>query len=678
MCNQQALVVFLRALVAAKQTLALYPPGSETAMAWIERLRRSLDDAFRQGLIFPIRVARDSFAWAGGELPTTDRALKGLRFEMQSRGIGELSIEPSVENWELQAMLELLNKPIEQLASITAARSYLRDRAVVRVSVGGAGLGGFPASPDQDTGWGSGADESGSGAQLSGTDGDALDLLVESILELVDKRFESLAYDRTGLLEWFQSVSRGGRVDLLYAAVNMLGAMAQDSGDREVRARTTLEALMLLPEATRTPFFTDCLLPGAASDLTAFNLLTQVTEDELRRIARHVPRERLVALTTELLEYPWEEGKRLRLLEAITLTLERGAEPGASPAGPVLRPHADPPLLALRQAIIDACRPDVLLARSAVVLLALISSVHRGEYLGFAADALVELAREALAGGQPDLVLRVLRSLVFDDTPELSREPPTPTMLIRRKLAGPSHVSLVVDLLRRDSPMGPMDVATEYLRFTGPEGVEVFTALLAEEPDRRVRIRMCEVLARVGVPAIPPLLSRLVDKRWFVVRNALYTLRKIGHASAFPAIVAVLEHPDPRVRLEAVRVAIQVDRGAARAPVLRRVHDPDTAVRRAAISAVGTLGNDGAVPELRKVLLGSGARSEDDAEVQLGTIRALASIGTSAALDVLEAAVSRRTWFWRRAERRVRDLAAQTLSSREPRAHTSPKAVDDR
>src|SRR2546425_12175568 len=82
----------------------------------------------------------------------------------------------------------------------------------------------------------------------------------------------------------------------------MLGAMAQGSGDREVRARTTFEALMLLPDATLAPFFTDCLLPGAASDLTAFNLLTQVTEDELRGIARHVPRERLVALTTEPLE----------------------------------------------------------------------------------------------------------------------------------------------------------------------------------------------------------------------------------------------------------------------------------------------------------------------------------------------------------------------------------------
>ena len=109
-------------------------------------------------------------------------------------------------------------------------------------------------------------------------------------------------------------------------------------------------------------------------------------------------------------------------------------------------------------------------------------------------------------------------------------------------------------------------------------------------------------------------------------------------------------------------------------PALRMAESLVRDQRRAEIH----LFSDGAVPELRKVLLGSGARSEDDAEVQLGTIRALASIGTSAALSVLEAAVSRRAWFWRRAERRVRDLAAQTLSARKPRARVSPKAVDDR
>src|SRR5437773_11260970 len=125
MSNQQALLVFLRALLAAKKSLALYPPTSEAATAWIERLRRSLDDAFRQGLIFPIRVGRDRFTWAGGELPTTDPALKGLRFEMQSRRIAHLSIEPLVETWALPAMLEVLTTPVKQLDLITATLNYL-------------------------------------------------------------------------------------------------------------------------------------------------------------------------------------------------------------------------------------------------------------------------------------------------------------------------------------------------------------------------------------------------------------------------------------------------------------------------------------------------------------------------------------------------------------------------
>jgi len=73
------------------------------------------------------------------------------------------------------------------------------------------------------------------------------------------------------------------------------------------------------------------------------------------------------------------------------------------------------------------------------------------------------------------------------------------------------------------------------------------------------------------------------------------------------------------------------------------------------------------------VLLGSGARSEDDAEVQRETIRALASIGTAAALDVLEATVSRRTWFWKRADRRIRDLAAEALSGSKPRPPVLPR-----
>jgi len=76
---------------------------------------------------------------------------------------------------------------------------------------------------------------------------------------------------------------------------------------------------------------------------------------------------------------------------------------------------------------------------------------------------------------------------------------------------------------------------------------------------------------------------------------------------------------------------------------------------------VGTAAGDDAVPELGKVLLGSIARSQNDSEMQLETILAISSIGTSTALAVLEETANRPTWFWQRAESRLRRLAAQML-----------------
>ena len=44
MGNPQLLVLFLKALVAAKKSLSLYPVGSEMATGWIDGLHRSLEE----------------------------------------------------------------------------------------------------------------------------------------------------------------------------------------------------------------------------------------------------------------------------------------------------------------------------------------------------------------------------------------------------------------------------------------------------------------------------------------------------------------------------------------------------------------------------------------------------------------------------------------------------------
>jgi HEAT repeat protein len=664
MGNPQAIVPFLRAFLAAKKSLLLYPPGSRMAADRLQGVCQSLDDLPAQEPVFPIRVARDRFVWAGGDLVSADPALEALRLDLQAHGIAEFSIDPGVEDWEIREFVDFLNRPPEKILTVGDAPVHLRERGVVHVRVAGPGGLGLPGDPGQlSTAQSVGtADDTGGSALLGARPGrHPEDLLVDAILDAVDEQLTGLTYDRTGLLQWFLAISAGGRLESLCEAARLLVTMAEGQGDREVRIRTTLETLLLLPEATLKPLLSDWIVPKAATDLAVFNLLTQVTEDELAEIARHVPPEQLMTLTSDLLEFPWEEGKRRQLVQAITDTLRGGGETTAP--GPLLA--ADDPLMAeLRQEIVDACHPDVLLERSADLLLALATSGDGDEHLGFCIEALEEIIGEALGRGKLALATRVLQSLGpgAEGAAGPPRERADGIARLRRKAGDRALITQVAALLRQDTAPQQIDEVAGYLRLGPEEGLGEFATLLADEPDRRTRVRMCEVLARVGPSAIPVLVPRLGDQRWFVVRNVLYILGKIQQASTLPSVLAALDHPHQRVRVEAVRTASLIGGADSAARLGRCARDPDPAVQRAVIAVLSAPGNEGGVPPLRD-LLRTPAKGPDDVDVKLEAIRALAAIGTAQAHETLAAIASQPLRFWQRSGQQVREAAAAALAA---------------
>lgn len=665
MANPQAVLLFLRAFLAAKKSLALYPPGSKVATDSFHRVRGPLDDLFAQDPVFPIRVGRDRFLWAGGDLVSTDPALETLRLDLQAHGIAEFSIDSGVEDREIQEFLEFLNRSPEKILTVGDAPAYLRERGVVHVRVAAPGGLGLPAEPEEQAAvQGAGATDDTEGTALLGArrGRNPVDLLVDAILDCVDERLTGLTYDRAGLLHWFQAISDEGRLERLCAAAKMLVTMAEGHGDREVRVRTTLEALLLLPEATLKPLLSDWILPQGAMDLAVFNLFSQVTEDELAEIARHIPPEQLMTLTSDLLEFPWEEGKRRRLIQAITDTLRASGEPDMP--GSLLA--ADDPLLAeLRQEIIDACHPDVLLERSADLLLALVTTGDRDQHLGFSIEALGEVIAEALGRDRLALATRVLQGV--GASPAQAADLPSEhadawITRLRRKAADRTHITQVLNLLRQGSAPQQIDDVAAYLRLIPEEGLGEFAALLGDEPDRRTRVRMCEVLARVGSPVIPVLVARLGDERWFVVRNVLYILGKLRQASVLPSVLAAVDHPHPRVRVEAIRTASLIGGAGAITRLSRRAHDPDPAVRRAVIAVLSAPGNDDAIAPLRDILRAP-AKEADDVDVKLEAIRALATIGTPLAHETLAAIANQSVRFWQRSDHQVREAAAGALTS---------------
>jgi HEAT repeat protein len=652
--SDRVLVLFLRALMAARKSLGLYPAGSGIASTWVRRLHRSLGDFFQQGLCFPVRVDPDRFVWAGPDVRTVEPTLETFRFDLESRGIRELEIDASVEEWELQTFLELLNTPSAELLQLGGASGFLSQRGVLRVRIAAPGDGQEgDLDPSEST-----------RRRLRGGR-DAVDLFVETLLGLVEVRFADLTYDRAALTTWLDEIA-GGDPSRLYEAVRMLHGLAEQAPDREVRTRTLVEALLSLPESLLRPFLIEHLIPGAGREVLALNLLSQMTEDELRLLAaRLVPQESLLTLSSELLEFPWEEVQRQRLVEAITSAVQDDDPPGLLGDAPLVVDADDPLVAELREEILAACQPEIVIERSADILLALVLNVDGEDQGASAVDALEEIAGEALVRGRLDLATHVLSTMVasVEAGGARSREHAQHLAVLQQRLAGRAHVTQVGAVLRQHASSGRLlDLGAQYLGLVAREAIQEFTALLAEEPDRQVRARMCQVLAKVGPPAVPVLLELLEDPRWFLVRNLVHVLGKIGDEAAFGPVVALLGHAHMRVRIEAIRAVAVITPRRAVAPIIGLVADPDPEVRLEAVQALGALRSDEAVPVLGDVAAGASPRATDLA-VRRCAIEALAGIVTPGARETLMG-LARRRWLWRRAERQLRDAAASALATR--------------
>ncbi len=86
----------------------------------------------------------------------------------------------------------------------------------------------------------------------------------------------------------------------------------------------------------------------------------------------------------------------------------------------------------------------------------------------------------------------------------------------------------------------------------GESMVPAILTRLAEERHLSVRKRLMEMVVAVGRPAIPHLPAALLDRRWFVVRNALLLLRRLKDPDLAERARPLVDHEDPRVVSEAV------------------------------------------------------------------------------------------------------------------------------
>jgi len=152
--------------------------------------------------------------------------------------------------------------------------------------------------------------------------------------------------------------------------------------------------------------------------------------------------------------------------------------------------------------------------------------------------------------------------------------------------------------------------------------------LRAEEVPGRRKI-LLSIVSRLGESAVPSILSRVEDERWFFLRNLCLLLGEIGAPAGIPALVRMLSNREAKVRREAVQAL-----GKIRTP------DPD------AIAALGNV-------LLEEPFFPSSRRDP----VRIDAATALFRIGSTEAIAFLHHGKSSR-------KKAVRDQCAALLRTR--------------
>jgi hypothetical protein len=145
-----------------------------------------------------------------------------------------------------------------------------------------------------------------------------------------------------------------------------------------------------------------------------------------------------------------------------------------------------------------------------------------------------------------------------------------------------------VETLNNNSEISP-DALITYLNIFGWEALSPIVDLLGELEFRIHREALCDYLVSAGKEHIDIISRGVFDRRWFVVRNSVAVLARIGGEKSFNYLEKALGHEDPRVRLQIARGIAENSDPKSIGIIKQLVWDSDEIVSQLAIQAVVNL-----------------------------------------------------------------------------------------
>jgi len=200
------------------------------------------------------------------------------------------------------------------------------------------------------------------------------------------------------------------------------------------------------------------------------------------------------------------------------------------------------------------------------------------------------------------------------------------------------------DLLRKALAEQPFDFALveRFALHLAEKAAEPLLDALASAADRSTRWNLIRILTALGNPVAPAIAARLPGAPWFVQRNLLVLLGRVGHWPDEFSPKHYTSHREARVRREAYRLMVEVP--VSRDTAIRDgLADPDPTIVAMMLRAAATACPAAAIPTVERILV----HPASSLEVRLLAIRVLVAARSEGTPARLLSLVRRpRRWWW--------------------------------
>ncbi len=231
---------------------------------------------------------------------------------------------------------------------------------------------------------------------------------------------------------------------------------------------------------------------------------------------------------------------------------------------------------------------------------------------------------------------------------------------IAEKAGDPQRIERIGKWLEKRDGVQLEDLA-RYLRLLKPTSIPSLMVVLGELSNPKGRRMICDALCEIGKDHIELILPFMEDRRWYLVRNVLFILGRIGKEKALAAIQKSFQHREARVRREAVQALGLIGGSNAFSLLRKALSDSDVRVRSMTALNLARVGKKASLPLLLSVIQKKEFKRKDPGEMK-AFFDAIGIAGSEEAIPILEKLLFKRIWFSQKGWDGIRQGAAGSLS----------------